>query len=177
MNSVQRCMIVVNVIGGLSVLGSYALAFIFQQDAALLWGGVPDYLRSTYSVCMLLAAAGYLLFTFYLLFRVRARELRVFNHFGYEVFVGLYLAILLPSALWMPLTLMALNWRSPLLLWAVRLDLLVTALASLLLLLTLVKHQPIRSIALQRWALAGAVFFCVQTVILDAGIWLAYFHL
>ena len=53
-----------NALGGIAVLGSYAYAFSYSSELrAGLWGGVPESLQPIYTVNMLLAAAGYFPFT------------------------------------------------------------------------------------------------------------------
>jgi len=53
-----------NALGGVAVLGSYAYAFSYSSELrAGLWGGVPDSLQPIYTGNMLLAAAGYFPFT------------------------------------------------------------------------------------------------------------------
>ena len=57
-------LVVLNVLGGIAVLGSYVAAFTGAPDFQDgLWGGVPESLRSLYTVITLLAAAGYFPFT------------------------------------------------------------------------------------------------------------------
>ena len=55
---------------GIAVLGSYAYCLTNHPGPnGDFWGGVPDALRPVYTVNMFLAAAGYLAFTFFLMFR------------------------------------------------------------------------------------------------------------
>ena len=67
MNSQRRTMASINVLGGIAVLGSYAYCLMaYPAQVGDFWGGVPDGLRSLYTVNMFLAAAGYFAFTFFL---------------------------------------------------------------------------------------------------------------
>jgi hypothetical protein len=61
---------------------------------------------------MLLAAAGYFAFTYFVLFRLDPTITRVLGRFPFDLFNVLYAVILIPSALWMPLTLFALEGSS-----------------------------------------------------------------
>ncbi len=64
------------------------------------------------------------------------------NQPGYRVFMLLFAGILIPSALWLPLTMLAVGQTSQALVWLVRLDLALVAIASLGLFLSLLMVQP-----------------------------------
>jgi hypothetical protein len=175
MNAGKTGIVIINLLGGAAVLGSYAWGFSTQPNAAaILWDGVPPDIRPCYTAGMLLAAAGYFLFSYYIIIRLPGGQTRIANRRGYGAFSLLYALILLFSALWMPLTLAAV--RSPALLWLVRVDLAIVALGSLALLFALLKVKP----RLPRWAhalaVAGCTLFCIQTVLLDAVVWSALFR-
>jgi hypothetical protein len=168
-------LLIINILGGIAVLGSYVYGFQSRPDAAnVLWGGVPESLRPLYTANMFLAAAGYFAFSLYLL-RLNPDETRVAGRFGYGIYNILYAAILIPSALWMPLTLLAIEQSSPGWVWLVRLDLAAVAFASLGLLIALLKVSPRPFTWHHRIAVVGALFFCLQTVLLDAIVWVSYF--
>jgi hypothetical protein len=178
MPSQKRLFLFVNLLGGLAVLGSYAWGLLARPgSSSILWGGVPQGLRLLYTVCMLLAASGYFAFTSLILFQLNPQETRLANRFGFGAFNALYAAILVPSALWMPLTLLAIDQSSLGLVWLVRLDLAVVGLASLGLLSALIGLQPRPSRLAYRLAAAGCLAFCFQTAILDAILWSACFTL
>lgn len=162
--------------GGSAVLGSYVFGAFTQPNAGqILWGGVPEGVRPAYTTGMFLGAAGYFAYTYFILFRLNARDTRVAGRFGYGLFLALYTAILIPSALWMPLTMLAIQQSNPALAWLVRAVLAVVALASLGLLAALLKVQPHQPEWAHRLAVGGSVAFCLQTVILDALFWSASF--
>jgi len=172
----KRWMMIINVLGGTAVIGSYVLGVISHTDAgSALWGGVPQTLRPLYTAGMLTAALGYFAFTGYLLLAVDAKEARIGGRFDFRVFNGLYIGILVPSALWMPLTFMMVQQPSTWLWLMIRVVLTVVGLSSLGLLAALLFLKPKR----RRWAywlaVAGAVGFSIQTAILDALVWTAYF--
>lgn len=104
------------------------------RQGALLWGGVPAGWRPLYTLNMFLAAFGYLAFTYFIFFHLDPETVRVGRSSGFGLFNMLYLAILIPSALWMSLTFRMINSPSPQLWNLVRLDLAIAGLASLLLL-------------------------------------------
>lgn len=165
-------------VGGFAVLGSYVYGALTIPGAGdILWGGVPAGVRSIYTVNMFLAAAGYFAYTYFILFRLDPDDTRIARRFGYGVFIFLYAAILIPSALWLPLTFQAAAQSSPAFAWAARLDLVVVAVGSLGLLFALLYVQPRQPLWAHRMAIPGSLFFCLQTVILDAMIWGASFQI
>jgi hypothetical protein len=170
-------LIAVNILGGLAVLGSYVWGFLtFPDTGDILWGGVPSGLRPVYTASMFLAAAGYFAFSTYI-FHLKQIEAKVLGRNGFVGFNILYATILVPSALWLPLTILTIGQSSQIFLWLVRFDLLIVAVASLGMLYVLIKVQPRKTIWLHRLAVLGCMAFCFQTVILDAIVWAANFHL
>jgi hypothetical protein len=177
MNPKKWLMVFINLFGGVAVLGSYIQGFLTHPGAAeVLWGGVPQAIRPFYTAGMFLAAAGYFAFTYFILFRLNPGDTRVFSRFGFGTFNAFYAAILIPSALWMPLTFLAVGNSSLTLLWMVRIVLAVVGLASLGLLFTLLTVQPRRPSWAHKLAIIGCAFFCIQTVLLDAIIWGSLFR-
>jgi hypothetical protein len=175
MHSKVRTLIALNVVGGIAVLASYVVGLgAISGDA--LWGGVPDGLRPIYTVNMFLAAGGYFLFTPYILFRLDPDTTRVAGRFGYGLFHILYALVLFPSALWLALTAHVVDHPS-LAAWAVvRIDLALVAIGAIGLLTSLACLGPDAPRG-RRLAIAGLVPFCLQTAVLDALIWPAFFPL
>jgi len=169
----RRSLIVLNAIGGLAVLASYAVG-LSAGSADALWGGVPESWRPLYNVNMLLAAAGYFLFAPYILLRLDAERTRVLGRFGYGFFHLAFALVLIPSALWLPLTGRML--ASPSLgLWIlVRLDLFAVALGVLGLVIGVLGLGRLAPRG-RGWAILGLAPFALQTVVLDALVWPAFF--
>ncbi len=162
--------VALNVAGGAAVLASYAWGLAaLGDDTARAWGGVPSSLHPLYTGSMLLAAAGYFPMTSFVLDGLRSRSAAM------HTATPLYAAILVCSALWLPLTCAMLDEPSALLWWSIRLDLAVVGLAALGVLRLIVFGGP--SQASLRWkaAVAGAAAFSFQTALLDAIVWPAYF--
>jgi hypothetical protein len=170
--------ILINLIGGTVVLGSYAIGLSTHPAATqVLWGGVPGSIRPLYTASMALAASGYFAFTYFILFRLDVDATQVAGRFGFWVFNALYAAILLPSALWMPLTFWAIGQPSPIAFWSVRAALAVVGLASLGLFAALLKVSARQPLWAHRLALIGCAAFCLQTALLDAVLWSAFFQM
>jgi hypothetical protein len=169
-------LIAINVIGGTAVLGSYAYCIAFHPElSSRAWGGVPEGLKSFYIASMLFAAAGYFPFTAFLLLRLDPRRDRIGGPFRTRHLAWLYTAVLAPSALWMPLTLVMLTSPGPILWTAIRLTLFTVGLGSLGILAVLLAARPRQSGWAFRLAVAGSLAFCLQTAVLDALVWPAYF--
>ena len=175
MHRQTRCLIALNIIGGIAVLASYAIGLGSESsNAAALWGGVPESIRPIYTVNMFLAAAGYFLFTPYIAFRLQPEQTRIAGRFGYGLFHLFYALVLFPSAIWLQLTERMIAQPSAWMWAAVRLDLALIGLGSLGLLasLLLLTSAAPRGRAL---AIVGLLPFCLQTALLDALIWPAFF--
>ncbi len=176
MSAQKRLTVLINLIGGSAVLGSYATGIATHPGASqVLWGGVPESLRPVYTASMFLAASGYFAFTYFILVRLDPVATQVAGRFGFWVFSALYGTILLPSALWMPLTFWAVGHPGPISLWSVRAILAVVGLASLGLFAALLKISPRQPALAHRLALIGCAASCLQTVLLDAVHWSAFF--
>jgi hypothetical protein len=68
----RGALIALNAVGGAAVLLSYWVGLSAGAGEAL-WGGVPERVRPLYTLNMVAAAAGYFLFTPYIVFRRRRR--------------------------------------------------------------------------------------------------------
>jgi hypothetical protein len=165
---VRLWLLIIDVVGGAGVLGSYAWGIAaHDQPGRALWGGVPLFLRPLYQLSMLTATAGYFAFTWFLLWKLP--ESARIGRFGYGVLLPIHLLFLLPSALWMPLTFRYLDGHASW--WAVRGVLLAVGVGALALIAALIAVEP-RS----RLAIAGACAFAFQTAVLDALVWPAFFR-
>lgn len=167
--------ILLNVIGGIAVLGSYAYGFVHYPDSVqALWGDVPESLLGVYSGNMFLAAAGYLLVFAYLLSRQPA-DSRVDNGgLLFERLNWLFAVILFCSALWMPLSFALLEAPNQDLWWCIRAVLFGTGISALIVGQQLLRYGADRG-PLFKVALGAYVFFCFQTAVLDALIWPYFF--
>ena len=164
----KRTMLVLNVVGGIAVLGSYAWGIATHPgNAGVVWGGVPESLKPLYTASMVSAALGYFLFSGFLLFAVDPARLRTTNL--------MYALILGPSALWMPLTFRMLETPAFGLWIAIRVVLALVGFGSVGVLVALMAMGPGTSRWAHRLAILGALAFCIQTALLDAIVWPAYF--
>ena len=108
--------------------------------------------------------------------RVRAEVPRaIADRFGYGSFKWIYALILLPSALWMPLTFGMIENPSSGLWLSIRLTLAAVGIGSLMLVAALLQLQPRSPNGAYRLAVVGSIAFTFQTAVLDALVWPAYF--
>jgi hypothetical protein len=99
----------------------------------------------------------------------------VAGRLGFGVFHVLYALILVPSALWLPITFEMLEAPSAALWVAIRGVLGLVAVGSLGLVAALASARPPEAPVARAVALAGAAAFSFQTAVLDACLWPAYF--
>jgi hypothetical protein len=169
-------LLIINVIGGAAVIGSYIFGLNVQSGGAnVLWGGVPANIRPVYTVSMILSALGYFAFLYYIFFRLDPAQTIIAGISGFTLFYVIFLLILIPSAFWMPLTNFYVGNPSTGMWVLIRTVLAIVGLASISLLwalLTLHGKVPGASYWL---AVVGSGYFAFHTTILDAIIWAALF--
>ena len=176
MNRSILIFILINICGGVAVLGSYAYGLLTQAELrGQLWGAIPDSIRPYYTVCMLSATIGYFFFTGYILLKVTPETARIFRQFDFNILNLVYAGIMIPSALWMPITFSMLTDPSGLLWVGIRIVLFTVGVSSVTLLLIFFYSNFERSSWLYAAGIAGLIPFCIQTMILDALIWPYYF--
>jgi hypothetical protein len=176
MSMQQIILLVINIVGGAAVILSYVFGLNAQAGGAnVLWGGVPANIRPLYTVSMILSALGYFAFFYFILFRLVPGEVVIGGRFGFSLFYAIFLGILIPSVLWMPLTNVYVGNPS-LGVWAgVRIVLALVGIASIALVWALLSLQP-RVPAIAYWlAVAGSAYFAFHTAILDAIVWAALY--
>lgn len=170
--------VLIHVLLGASVLASYAHGIKTHPDQLdALWGTMPGSLRRLYQVWMLVAAASYFPVAYHFLTH---RSTALFGGAvpaasSALVVDGLYVALFVASALWMPLTFHWLGSASQASYLAMRAVLTITAFASYALLGALLTSESRGGIG---WyaAVVGHVLFTVQTGLLDPWIWPRYVH-
>jgi hypothetical protein len=105
MTSSQFMLLIVMLMGGIGVIGSYVQGFIAHPGSVnVLWGKIKGPFRNVYTVSMLLSALGYFAFAYFLLFKIVPAEAKVTGTLGFDVFFAAITGMLLFSSLWMPFT-------------------------------------------------------------------------
>ncbi|MEZ4291399.1 MAG: hypothetical protein R3E53_13025 [Myxococcota bacterium] len=175
MHAQRRSLLLLIVLGGSAVLGSYVLAFVVEPAIrAGLWGGIPEGgMRSFYTTNMFLAAASFFPTTWLLGFATQPEDMRARTGLPFETMLGAYAAILMPSALWLPLTALYIREPSALLWLGIRIDLFAVGLGATL--LGWMAFRRARRPRIERVAAATFFFFWLQTMVLDALVWPWYY--
>ena len=165
----------VNIVGGVAVLGSYAWGIATHPETAGdLWGTIPEAVIPLYTGCMPFAAVGYLTVFAFLLVQPPA-QVRMASGPAYGRFLASHAVFLFASTLWMPLCFRALDGPSPDLLSWIQGVLAVAGAAALVHVVWLWRLVDTQWPRLRWAALAGALCLMVQCTILDAIIWPRYF--
>jgi hypothetical protein len=173
----QIILLIINIIGGAAVIGSYIFGLNTQAGGAnVLWGGVPNSLRPVYTASMIISALGYFAFLYYIFFRLEPAQISIAGVSGFTMFYVIFLFILISSAFWMPLTNMYVsNPGTGIWVW-VRIVLAVVGLASIALFVALLTLQGKVPGTAYWLAVAGSGYFAFHTAILDAIMWAALFR-
>ena len=177
MNVPRLVLLIINIIGGAAVIGSYILGLKTHTGGAdVLWGGVPLRIRSAYGVSMILSAVGYFAFIYFILFRLDPASTLIAGKLGYGFLSILFVLILGASALWMPLTYVYIGHSTTLIWIGIRVVLLIVGLSSCTLVWTLFNLNNGAS-SLAYWlAIAGSAYFAFHTTVLDALTWPVLFR-
>ena len=176
MNGPRRSLLLLIGIGGTAVLGSYVLAFVGTPELRTgLWGGLPESLKGAYTVNMFLAAFGFFPATLLLGFKTPLGEFQAQTGLSWEVMLGAYAAILMPSALWLPLTALYIEDPTPVLWLAIRVVLFAVGLGASTLAWMLIRRAS-QGPTLAWGAVATFFPFWLQTMVLDAIVWPWFYH-
>ena len=169
-------LLIINVIGGAAVIGSYIFGLRGQSGGAnVLWGGVSERLIPVYTVSMILSALGYFAFLYYIFFRLEPAQVSIAGVSGFTMFYVIFLGILIASAFWMPLTNMYVSNPGTGIWIGVRVVLAIVGLASIALFVALLTLQGKVPGTAYWLAVAGSGYFAFHTAILDAIVWAALF--
>lgn len=154
-------------IGGALTLGSYVWGVMgYPELRDGMWGGVPESVKPLYTINMFLAAFGFLIAMALLL---KYADDALLN----RLFLP-YTLILIPSALWLPLTVWYLQSAAGGLWWAIRIDLFLVGIGAIMLWPAIGKLSE-ASGNLRHIGRTGLFFFILQTAVLDAILWPAWF--
>jgi len=175
-DTLQIILLLMNVVGGVAVIGSYVLWLRGSAGGAnALWGGVPTKIRPVYTTSMVLSAIGYLAVLYYLFFEATPSEAQIWGEAGFVWFIPIIVLMLFPSALWMPLSSLYVDRPSAGTWVAIRTVLFIVGLASIALAWALLTLKPSGGTAY--WvAVGGSIWFALHTFILDAVLWGALFR-
>ena len=169
--------IIINLVFGSILLYTYYKGVTNNPEiAAKLWGGVPIYLTKYIIISMFLGAIGYFFFTYYLIFKVDHETMLVINKYNFQLFIILYLLILIPSCMWIDLSIYYIINQNPLIWKLIVLVLYTVGISSLVLLLSLLNINSNDGSTLYKLAVIGCTLFTFHTLFLDGLLWTIFFH-
>ena len=172
----QTIFLMVQIFGGLAVLGSYAWGLMTHPDTRMdLWGGVTEKERLWYVPIMPTAAIGHLLTIWYLYFKVNPEGIDLPGGFGYHTFTILFAIYLLFAAVWMPMTFSALEGNHSIV-PLMKISLVIVGVACALILACLIIIGPQTSGNLHWWVIFGMSGLVIQTLFIDAIFWSMRFN-
>jgi hypothetical protein len=171
MSTAKIIILIINLLGGAAVIGSYIFTLAGNAKGAnAFWGGTPIGVKSVYTVSMLLSALSYFAFMYFIMFKLNLSSVNL--GLLYTAFLG----ILVASAFWMPLTNAYLAQVGVGLWVAIRLVLAIVGISSILLAGLLINLSTGNS-GISYWlAVAGSVYFAFHTAVLDMLLWPVFFR-
>ena len=168
----------INIVGGILVLGGYALGLSFYPEYnEALWGGVKGTLRNIFTISMLPAAVGYLTFCYITMFKNGAEAINRNSILGQHPVSVLSAIFLASAAIWMP-TLIAYIHTSANYWWVISVSSLwVTALALLTLTIIAINTSTSEmSQASKNAAVIGLAYITFHCLVIDAIVWVSMYQ-
>ena len=168
--------ILINIIGGVLVIGSYILGFNSELDNKLdLWGGITGKTKQLFTISMLLSVIGYLTFLFYMIFKGGLDNNDNGSLLGLNPFLILSILFLISASIWMPATIKFLD-TSLYYWWIVTIIVLwITAISLVAMFIILLLSQNIEYNLSLKLATLGIAYISFHCLILDAIIWVFKF--
>ena len=176
--SSQYLFVLVNIIGGVSVIGGYILGLsMYSEHREALWGGVNGHLRTVFTISMLLAATGYIIFCYATIVKGGAEEFGVNHIFGQHSLSIISAIFLISASLWMPTTI-AFVHTGVSYLWVIAISSLWVTALSLLWMTAIVAFSDPQSIAgiTKYSSVIGLAYITFHCMILDAVCWVWLFN-
>ncbi len=164
----------VNLVGGIAVLGSYCAGlYLYPDQRTALWGGVVGNWRTLFTSSMFFAAAGYLFFCYTMTTSDAANES---SFLGKYTFIILAAAFLFSASVWMPATLQYLDTRNEIW-WVVSVTSLWLTVASLICMVLAFSFTEFPNVTLSQnyVTLIGIIWIAFHCLVFDAIIWVTKF--
>ena len=170
--------VIVNLLGGISVLGGYVIGlYLFPDQREMLWGGLQGRWRIVFTVSMLIAAAGYLAFFYGIIVKSNPASFSLGFLNGYHAISILATIFLISASIWMPATLIYLKSMNSAW-WIISVASLWITATSLIALTAMVVISPlaIPSVSARILAIIGISYITFHCLVFDAIIWVSRFH-
>ena len=166
---------IVNLVGGIAVLGSYVVGlYIYPDFRNALWGGVAGSWKSLFTVSMFFAALGYLIFCYSMTISGAADKSSFLGGHTFSILAAFFL---FSASIWMPATLKYLATDDNLW-WILSVISLWITAASLCLLTVSFGLSNYDGIGTLQFSLTlvGIIWITFHCLVFDAIIWVAKFH-
>ena len=171
MNTNQKIFLLTVIVGGILVILSYIIGLRAGKSADVLWGGTPENIRGVYTASMIVSAISYFVATIFIFLSMKENSIVLPYSLNMNIFNILYAILLVCSTLWIPLVNVMVSNPSTLVWFSIRLVLILVGLASLGILILLLKLSP-RPTGILYWSsVIGMTIFFIHTGILDALLW------
>ena len=167
--------LIVNVVGGVLVLGGYVAGFtLFSEAKETMRGGINSSQRPIFQISMILAAIGYLVFCYAAMFKFGDNWSNL-NDIDALIIIILCASFLATAALWLPLGLWYQETGIKIVYGLMVLALWVTALSLLAVTVILAFRTMEISNTMRIISCLGVGYITFHCLIFDAIIWVAKF--
>jgi|TARA_B100001142_G_scaffold219604_1_gene217798 hypothetical protein len=175
---VQTQFLLINIFGGIAVLGGYVIALINNPETRNeLWGGVPENLRLWITAFMFISAFGYCFAMYYLIFDEGLSLDFFWGKFDYKLIRILLIIFLLTAALWIHTTFLYIESGSKFHWGLVQFELWLTGVSVFLIMLGIASATKVENSNLHFYSIIGLSTISFHCLILDAFLWLNKFPL
>jgi len=175
---IQTQFLLINIIGGIAVLGGYVIALINHPETRNeLWGGVPENLRLWITIFMFISAFGYCFAMYYLIFDEGLFLNFFWGKFDYKLIKILLTIFLLTAALWIHTAFIYIESGSKLYWNFVQLELWLTGVSAFLIMIGIATAIGVKNSNLHLYSILGLSAISFHCLVLDAFLWLNKFPL
>ena len=173
---VQTQFLIINVIGGIAVLGGYVIALInHPKTRGELWRGVPENLRFWITLFMFISAFGYCFAMYYLIFQ-DGLDLDFFGgKLNINFMKGLLIIFLITAACWIHTTFAYLEHGNQILWTFVQLELWLTGITVFLMMIGVATANGVNNSFLHNTSVIGLGIISFHCLVLDAMLWISRF--
>lgn len=165
MSERNKLIATITILGPCVLLSYYIAAQYNTKGIDALWGNIPDHIKVYYPIGMIVATIGFFPFTY----------LSVFKSTNPKQYLLPYLLILIPSILWMPLTVTYINNPNESIWLLIRIVLFLVAIGAILHFMKMKNDFHLQKSSIYIFALIGIIGFIGHTLFLDGLLWPYYF--
>ena len=165
----------VNLVGGITVLGSYVVGlYLYPDFRNALWGGVTGSWKILFTVSMFFATAGYLIFCYSMTISDAADKSSFLGRHTFSIFAAFFL---ISASVWMPTTLKHLASNDNLwwILSVISLWITAASLCFLAVIFGLSRSEGMGTLQFSL-TLMGIIWITIHCFVFDTIIWVSKFH-